>query len=113
MDMCTSIVEIAPASGMARGGEGDWFALTQSVVAYDHARHALLEDAITLDFVNHALPPGARAAVELTLEAAKALNEALARAIAAAEAEEAQRGLGRQEPPLSAPAAGLASRLAA
>ncbi|HET9904410.1 MAG TPA: DUF6295 family protein [Xanthobacteraceae bacterium] len=90
--MCTSIVEIAPAAGMAKG-EADWFKLTQAVVAYDHARHALLEDAITIDFVNGDLPPGARAAVELTLESAKALNAALARAIAAAEREESDRRL--------------------
>lgn len=96
--MCTSIVEIAPASGMAKGGAqvvdkcGDgWFPLTHSVVSYDHARHALLYDAITIDFVNSGLPPGARAAVELTLETAKALNAALAKAIAEAELEEAER----------------------
>jgi hypothetical protein len=89
--MCTSIVEIALASGMAKGSGADWFAITHSVVAYDHARHALLEDAITIDFVNGDLPPGARAAVELTLDAAKALREALASAIAAAELEESQR----------------------
>jgi hypothetical protein len=88
--MCTSIVEIAPAEGMAKGG-GEWFRLTHSVVAYDHARHAVLGDVITLDFVNRDLPPGARAAVELTLETAKALREALDRAIAAAEIEEAER----------------------
>ena len=88
--MCTSIVEIAAADGMAKG-EGQWFALTHSVVAYDHARHALLDDAITIDFVNSGLPPGARAAVELTLDAAKALNAARAKAIAAAEIEEAER----------------------
>ena len=88
--MCTSIVEIAPASGMAKRGD-DWFELTHTVVAYDHARHALLEDAITIDFVNGGLPPGARAAVELTLDAAKDLHVALARAIAAAEIEEAER----------------------
>jgi hypothetical protein len=88
--MCTSIVEIARADGMAKGAD-DWFDLTHAVVAYDHARHALLEDAITIDFVNAALPPGARAAVELTLDSAKALHAALARAIAAAELEEADR----------------------
>jgi hypothetical protein len=91
--MCTSIVEIASASGMAKR-EDDWFPLTHSVVAYDHARHALLEDAITIDFVNQSLPPDARAAVELTLDAAKALNAALAKAIAAAELEEAGRWRG-------------------
>jgi len=89
--MCTSIVEIAPASGMAKAGEDRWFSLTHSVVSYDHARHALLEDAITIDFVNCGLEPGARAAVELTLDAAKALSSALNKAIAAAEIEEADR----------------------
>lgn len=88
--MCTSIVEIAPAEGMAKSGD-EWFPVTESVVAYDHARHALAGDVITLDFINTDLPPGARAAVELTLESAKALHEALAKAIAEAEIEETER----------------------
>lgn len=88
--MCTSIVEIAAASGMGKAGD-DWFPLTDAVVAYDHARHALLADVITIDFVNADLPPCARAAVELTLDSAKALRAALDRAIAAAEIEEAER----------------------
>jgi hypothetical protein len=98
--MCTSIVEIAAAEGMAKR-EDEWFPLTHAVVAYDHARHALLADVITLDFVNEALPPGNRAGVELTLESAKALNEALARAIAAAEIEERElpRRVGQAAPP--------------
>ncbi len=88
--MCTSIVEIADADGMAKRNE-DWFELTHSVVSYDHARHALLDDAITIDFVNNDLPPGARAAVELSLSSAKELRDALSRAIAAADEEEAER----------------------
>src|SRR5688572_1973104 len=88
--MCTSIVEITAAEGMAKR-EDEWFPLTHAVVAYDHARHALLADVITLDFINEALPPGARAGVELTLETAKALHTALAKAIAEAEIEEAER----------------------
>jgi Family of unknown function (DUF6295) len=112
MSMCTSIVEIAPASGMAKG-EDDWFPLTHSVVSYDHARHALLEDAITIDFVNRSLPPGARAAVELNLDAAKALNAALARAIAAAEIEEAERSRGLERNSLGAPRLAAASLIAA
>lgn len=92
--MCTSIVEIAPASGMAKNGD-DWFEVTDCVVAYDHARHAIAGDVITLDFINTGLDAGARAAVELTLESAKALRAALDRAIAAAEFEEAEvRGKG-------------------
>ena len=88
--MCTSIVEVVSADGAGKG-EGGWFKLTHSVVSYDHPHHALLEEAITLDFVNADLGPGARVAVELTLEAAKALSGALARAIEAAEIEESAR----------------------
>ena len=92
--MCTSIIEIARAEGMAKRGD-DWFPLTQAVVAYDHARHAPLGDVITLDFMNTGLDAGARAGVEITLESAKALRAALDRAIAAAEFEEAEvRGKG-------------------
>jgi hypothetical protein len=88
--MCTSIVEIVGAEGAGKGADG-WFALTHSVVSYDHPHHALLEEAITIDFVNGALGPGARVAVELTLAAAKELHGALARAIAAAEEVEGSR----------------------
>ncbi len=85
--MCTSIVEIVDADGAGKGGDG-WFALTHSVVSYDHPHHALFDDAITIDFVNRSLGAEARAAVELSLDSAKALSDALQRAIAAAEEEE-------------------------
>src|SRR5256714_4113552 len=88
-DMCTSIIEIAPAEGMAKRGD-EWFPLSLAVVAYDHARHAPLGDVITLDFTNTDLDPGARAGIELTLETAKELRAALDRAITAAEFEEAE-----------------------
>lgn len=87
--MCTSIIEIIRADGMAKRGE-DWFDLDTAVVAYDHARHANEADVITLDFVNTALEPGARAGIELTLASAKELLAALDRAIAAADYEEAE-----------------------
>src|SRR3954451_12067501 len=87
--MCTSIIEVTSVDGMAKRGE-EWFALSHAVVAYDHARHAPLGDVITLDFINTALAPGARAGIELTLESAKELRAALERAIAAAEYEEAE-----------------------
>jgi len=110
--MCTSIVEIAAAEGMAKR-EDAWFPLTHAVVAYDHARHALLADVITLDFINSDLPPGARAGVELTLDAAKALSAALARAIAAAEIEEADRLQGLEQARLGTPVPASAARIAA
>lgn len=88
--MCTSIVEIVGADGAGKGSDG-WFALTHTVVSYDHPHHALLEEAITIDFMNLERGPDARVAVELTLEAAKALSGALGRAIAAAEIAEGGR----------------------
>ena len=91
--MCTSIVEVVCASGAGKGSDG-WFDLTHSVVSYDHPHHALLEEAITIDFVNEALGPGTRVAVELTLDAAKALRGALERAIKAAELVEGGRHRG-------------------
>jgi len=92
--MCTSIVEIARAEGMAKRGD-DWFPLSHAVVAYDHARPAPLGDVITLDFVNTGLDAGARAGIELSLATARELRAALDRAIVAAEFEEAEvRGKG-------------------
>jgi hypothetical protein len=90
--MCTSVVEVVRADGAGKS-EGGWFAVTSAVVSYDHPHHALLEEAITIDFVNPDLGPGARAAVEITLESAKALAAALGRAIAGAEEMEGRRGL--------------------
>jgi Family of unknown function (DUF6295) len=92
--MCTSIIEVVGADGMAKRGDA-WFPLSHAVVAYDHARHAPLGDVVTLDFINTGLEPGARAGIELTLASAKDLRAALDRAIEAAEFEEAEvRGKG-------------------
>jgi hypothetical protein len=88
--MCTSIVEVVAADGAGKGRDA-WFDLTHSVVSYDHPHHALLEEAITIDFMNSELGPEVRVAVELTLEAARALSGALARAIAQADIEESAR----------------------
>ncbi|HUK10072.1 MAG TPA: DUF6295 family protein [Stellaceae bacterium] len=88
--MCTSIVEVVGVEGAGKG-DGGWFDLTRAVVSYDHPHHALFEEAITIDFVNAALGPGARVAVELSLESAKELSSALVKAIAAAEIEESGR----------------------
>jgi hypothetical protein len=89
--MCTSVVEIVRADGAGKG-EGGWISLTSAVVSYDHPHHALFEDAITIDFVNTNLGPSARVAVEISLESAKELAGALARAIAGAQEMERGRG---------------------
>ena len=85
--MCTSIVEIVAAQGTGKGERG-WFDLTHAVVSYDHPHHALLEEAIIIDFVNASLGPSARVAVEITLESAKELARALCKAVAQAELAE-------------------------
>ena len=59
--MCTSIIEIARADGVAKRGD-EWFPLSQTVVAYDHARHAQAGDVITLDFKVRAGKPAHDAA---------------------------------------------------
>ena len=71
--MCTSILEIVETDGMGKGGEG-WIDLTHAVVSYDHPHHAWFDDAITIDFVNKALGPGSRIALEISLDAAKAFS---------------------------------------
>ncbi len=58
---------------------------------YDQPHHALLKEAIIIDFVNSTLGPGARVAVELTLQSAEEVIGALARAIEGAEIEEGAR----------------------
>ena len=69
-------------------GEHGWFDLKRAVVSYDHPHHAWFEDSINIDFVNPEMGPGARVAVEISLESARGLMQALQRAIAAADIEE-------------------------
>ena len=88
--MCTSIVEVVPAEGAAKGKDG-WFKVTHAVVTYDHPHFALLDDSINLDFMCESAGPEVRGAVELSLDSAKALQAALERAISAAEKEEGER----------------------
>ena len=88
--MCTSIVEITAAEGSGRGKWG-WFPVTRAVVTYDHPSFAHLDrDTINLDFMNPQRHSADRAAVELSLDSAKALYAALGRVIEAAEREEAE-----------------------
>ena len=91
--MCTSIVEIVRAEGSGKADSG-WFELASAVVSYDHPHHAWLEEAVSIDFLNPALGPGARVAVEITLQSARDLAGALSRAIAAADAEKSAQSNG-------------------
>ena len=60
--------------------------MNQANVSYDHPFHAPLEHALNIDFVNGAKGPGARVAVELSVDAAKSLVETIMAVLDEAEA---------------------------
>jgi hypothetical protein len=57
-------------SGKAAGG---WIKVNQANITYDHPFNAPYEHALNIDFVDANSAPGARIAVELTADAARAL----------------------------------------
>jgi hypothetical protein len=71
------------ASGKGMAG---WFPVRQVNVSYDHPYHIGLEHALNLDFVNEAQGPGARVAVELSVEGARALVDTILAVLAEADA---------------------------
>ena len=74
--MCTMIVEKVAMEGSGKG-TGGWFHVNQANVSYDHPFDARMEHALNIDFVNEAQGPGARVAVELSAESARALVETI------------------------------------
>jgi hypothetical protein len=62
--------------GSGKGSSG-WFNVRQANVSYDHPFNAPLEHALNIDFVDEAQGPGARVAVELSEESARALVETI------------------------------------
>ena len=83
--MCTMISQQTPIEGSGKG-PGGWFTVRQANVSYDHPFNVPLEHALNLDFVNEALGPGARVAVELSAESARELVETIQAVLARAEA---------------------------
>jgi hypothetical protein len=83
--MCTWIAEQVEIEGSGKGKEG-WFTLRQANVSYDHPFNAPLEHALNIDFVNEAQGPGARVAVELSAESARALVATILAVLGEAEA---------------------------
>jgi hypothetical protein len=74
--MCTMIANQIKVEGSGKGASG-WFALGEADVSYDHPFDAPFEHALNIDFVNESLGPGARVAVELSVESARALVDAI------------------------------------
>lgn len=67
-------------------GTAGWFVLRQANVSFGHPFDAAFEHALNIDCVNESLGPGARVAVELSPEAARALIETVRAVLARAEA---------------------------
>lgn len=74
--MCTMIAQQVKIDGSGKG-TGGWFTLREANVSYDHPYEAPLEYALNIDFVNESMGPGARVAVELSLESARTLLESI------------------------------------
>jgi Family of unknown function (DUF6295) len=83
--MCTMIARQVQVDGSGKGKDG-WFEVRQLNVSYDHPYNMPLEHALNIDFVNEAQGPGARVAVELTLESARQLAKTIEAVLAQADA---------------------------
>lgn len=83
--MCTMIAQQVKIEGCGKGAAG-WFTLHEADVSYDHPFHAPYEHTLNIDFVNESQGPGARVAVELSLEAAQTLVETIQAVLQRAEA---------------------------
>jgi hypothetical protein len=79
------IVQQAQIEGSGKGTSG-WFPVRQINVSYDHPYHFPTEHALNIDFVNEAQGPGARVAVELSVEGARALVDTILAVLAEADA---------------------------
>lgn len=83
--MCTYIAEKIEIEGSGKSSSG-WFKLDQAAVSYDHPFDAPYEHALNIDFLNNALGPGGRVAVELSESAARNLIKTIQSVLEQAEA---------------------------
>ena len=101
--MCTMIAHQVKLEGRGKIGP-DWFEVRAANVSYDHPYDLPLEHALNIDFVNEALGPAARVAVELSADAARQLVKTIEAVLAQAD----QRGVLEDRPVAAVPAAGSA-----
>ena len=83
--MCTMIAHQVKIEGRGKSGP-DWFEVREANVSYDHPYDLPLEHALNIDFVNESMGPGARVAVELSVDAARRLVESIQAVLAQADA---------------------------
>jgi len=74
--VCTYITNMVSTEGSGKGADG-WFPLTETSVYFDHPVHAPAEHTLNIDFRNPDRGAGARVAVELTADTARALAHAI------------------------------------
>jgi hypothetical protein len=75
--VCTYSTEKFDVTASSGKGPQGWFPLRTATVYYDHPVHAQQDHTVNIDFLNPEQGPGARVAVELSLDAARELLTAL------------------------------------
>ncbi len=81
--MCSYLTVGTEVAGSAKGPDG-WFSVTSASVYFDHPYHAPFDHTLNIDFSDPARGPGARVAVELSAESARALLRSIEAALDAA-----------------------------
>jgi hypothetical protein len=81
--MCSYLTVATDVAGSAKGPDG-WFSVTSASVYFDHPYHAPYAHTLNIDFVDADRGPGARVAVELSAESARALVNSIEAALEAA-----------------------------
>jgi len=78
--VCSYITEQVAIDGSAKGPAG-WMAVNRATVYYDHPYHAPFDHSLNIDLVNATEDGGARVALELSAESARALVRAILTAL--------------------------------
>jgi hypothetical protein len=99
--MCTMIAHQVKIMGRGKSGP-EWFEVREANVSYDHPYDLPLEHALNIDFVNEAAGPGARVAVELSVDAARKLVKTIQAVLAQAD----ERGVLEDRPQAAVAASG-------
>jgi hypothetical protein len=81
--MCSYLTVATDVAGSAKGPKG-WFSVTSASVYFDHPYHAPFEHTLNIDFSDPDRGPGARVAVELSADSARALLRSIEAALEAA-----------------------------
>jgi hypothetical protein len=78
--MCTYQTTKLGVEGSGKGADG-WFAVTDATVYFDHPVHAPAEHTLNIDLINPSRGAGARVAMELDPQSARALAVAILRTL--------------------------------